>query len=61
MYNFLPCNNLFYKYQACFLPGHSTVYKLIEIYHNIVKSIDEGKSCCVVFCDLSNAFDRVLD
>ena len=29
------------------------------MYHNIVKSIDEGKSCCVVFCDLSKAFDRV--
>lgn len=25
----------------------------------IVKSIDEGKFCCMVFCDLSKAFDRV--
>ena len=59
MYNFLHCNDLFYKYQAGFLPGHSTVYQLIEMYHNIVKSIDEGKSCCVFFCDLSKAYDRV--
>ena len=59
MYNFFHCNNLFYKYQAGFLPGHSTVYQLIETYHNIVKSIDDGKSCCIVFCDLSKAFDRV--
>ena len=23
------------------------------------KNIEEGKSCCMFFCDLSNAFDRV--
>lgn len=59
VYNFFHCNNLFYKYQAGFLPGHSTVYQLIVTYHNIVKSIDDGKSCCIVFCDLSKAFGRV--
>jgi hypothetical protein len=42
-----------------FLAGHSTVFQLIETYHSIVKSIDDGKSCCMVFCDLSKAFDRV--
>ena len=57
--NVLHYNNLFHKYQAGFLPGHSTVYQWIEMYHNIVKSIDEGKSCCVVFCDLSKAVDRI--
>lgn len=35
------------------------MYQLIETYHSIVKNIDEGKSCCIVFCDLSKAFDRV--
>ena len=59
MYNFLHWNNLFYKYHAGFLPGHSTVHRLIEMYHNIVKSNDERKSCCVVFCDLSKVFDIV--
>ena len=42
-----------------FLPGHSTIYQLLEIYHNIVQNFDEGKSCCMIFCDLSKAFDRV--
>jgi hypothetical protein len=30
-------------------------------HHNIqvVKNVDEGKSYCMVFCDLSKAFDRV--
>lgn len=57
VYNHLHSQNLFYKYQAGFLPGHSTMYQLLEIYHSIVKSIDEGKFCCMVFCDLSKAFD----
>ena len=59
VYNYFHCNDLFYRYQAGFLPGHSTVYQLLETYHNIVQSIDDGKLCCMVFCDLSKAFDRV--
>ena len=59
VYNYFYENDLFYKYQAGFLPGHSTVYQLIEMYDHIVKALDEGKSCCMVFCDLSKAFDRV--
>lgn len=54
VYNHLHSQNLFYKYQAGFLPGHSTTYLLLEIYHSNVKSIDEGKFCCMVFCDLSS-------
>ena len=59
VYNYFHQNNLFYKFQAGFLPGHSTVYQLLETYHTIIKNIDEGKFCCMVFCDLSKAFDRV--
>lgn len=59
VYNYFHTNDLFYKYQAGFLPGHSTVYQLIETYDYIVKAIDEGKFCCMVFCDLSKALDRV--
>lgn len=59
LYNIFMKKNLFYKYQAGFLPGHSTVYQLIETYDCILKAIDEGKTTCVVFCDLSKAFDRV--
>ena len=50
VYNFFHTNNLFYKYQAGFLPGHSTVYQLLETYHTIVKSIDEGQYCCMFLC-----------
>jgi hypothetical protein len=40
------------------LPGHSTLYQLIKTYDNILKAIDDGKSC-MIFCDLSKAFDQV--
>ena len=59
LYNYFYENHLFYKYQAGFLPGHSNVYQLIDMYDHVVKALDEGKSCCMVFCDLSKAFDRV--
>ena len=58
LYNYFHSNNLFYKYQAGFLPGHSTVYQLIETYDCILKAIDEGK-LYIVFCDLSKVFNRV--
>ena len=32
---------------------------LLETHHSIVQNIDEGKLCCMVFCDHSKAFDRV--
>lgn len=52
-------NDLFYKYQAGFLPGHSTVHQLIETHDHILKAIDQSQSCCMIFCDLSKAFDHV--
>ena len=60
VYNYFHTNNLFNKYQAGFLPGHSTVYQVIETYDSIVKAIDKGQDCCMIFCDMSKAFDRVL-
>jgi Reverse transcriptase (RNA-dependent DNA polymerase) len=59
VYNHLYFNNLIYRNQAGFLPGHSTVYQLIDIYNQICKSFDEKKSTCMVFCDISKAFDKV--
>lgn len=31
----------------------------IRKYHSIVQNTDEGKFSCMIFCDLSKAFDRV--
>ena len=41
------------------MPGHSTVYQLIDLYNQIVQSIDAKQYTCIVFCDVSKAFDRV--
>jgi len=30
-------------------PGHSTIYQLLKLYHDIVSSIDNRKHTCVIF------------
>ena len=59
MYNFLFDNNLLFKYQSSFLPHHSTVFQLIDIFHNICQAFDNNIFSCNVFFDVSKAFDRV--
>ena len=59
MYNFFMENNLLYKYQSGFLPNHSTNYQLIDMFHHICQSFDNKQFSCIVFCDISKAFDRV--
>ena len=59
LYNFFLDNNLLYKYQSGFLPHHSTVFQLIDIFHNICQAFDNNMFSCIVFCDDSKAFDRV--
>lgn len=52
-------NDLIYKQQSGFLKGHSTVYQLIDIYHQIAQSFDSKLHTGLIFCDISKAFDRV--
>ena len=59
MYNVFLENNLLYKYQSGFLPKHSTTIQLVDIYHHICQSFDSKQFSCMVFCDISKAFDRV--
>lgn len=59
IYNHLHENDLVYCKQSGFLSGHSTVYQLIDMYHQICQSIDSKQYTCMVFCDVSKAFDRV--
>ena len=40
LYNHLQSNNLLHKYQSGFVPGHSTTFQLIDIYHHIWQSCD---------------------
>ena len=59
IYNFLQDNNLLDKYQSAFVPGHSTTYQLIDIYHHMGQAFDQNQLSCMVFFDISKAFDRV--
>ena len=59
VYNFLLENELLYKYQSGFVPGHSTTLQLIDIYHHICQAFDRNQFSCMVFLNISKAFDRV--
>ena len=59
VFNFFLTNNLIHRHQSGFLPGHSTVYQLIDLYNQIVQSIDAKQYTCMVFCDVSKSFARV--
>ena len=59
IHNYLLENKLLYKLQSGFLANNSTVYQLIEIYHEICINRELKKDTGFVFCDVSKAFDRV--
>lgn len=59
LFNFFHANNLIYNLQSGFLPRHSTVFQLIDIYNQICQGFDAKQYTCMVFCDISKAFDRV--
>ena len=59
VYNYLHQNKLIYEYQSGFLPKHSTVHQLLEIYNSILNSLEKKEANCFVFCDFSKAFDKV--
>ena len=35
------------------------MFQLIDIFHNICQAFDNNMFSCIVFCDVSKAFDRV--
>ena len=59
VYNYLHQNRIIYEYQSGFLPRHSTVHQLLEIYNSILNSLENKEANCFVFCDFSKAFDKV--
>ena len=41
------------------MPNHSTTSQLIDIYHHICQTFDNNQYSCMVFLEISKAFDRV--
>ena len=58
MCNILIDNNLLYKYQSGFLLHLHTVFQF-HLTSFICTVFDNSMFSCIVFCDVSNAFDRV--
>ena len=59
VYNHMVRNKLFYEYQSGFLPKHSTIHQLLELYNSILNSLENKEISCFVFADFSKAFDKV--
>ena len=47
VYNYLVRNKFIYEYQSGFLPKHSTIHQLLELYNSILNSLE--KENLVVF------------
>ena len=43
VYNYLVRNKPIYEYQSCFLPKHSTIHQLLELYNSILNSLEKKR------------------
>jgi hypothetical protein len=59
IYHYLLANCIITPHQSDFIRGDSVINQLLFITNEFEKALDEGKEIRVVFCDISNAFDRV--
>ena len=59
IYNHFRDNQLISCFQSGFLPGHSTVTQLLEVYHQFCQTIDRNHEIRVIFLDITKAFDKV--
>ena len=59
LYNNISENNLFTPSRSVFIQCDSTTFQLLPTYHFVLEAVDSGKEVRVLFCDISQAFDRV--
>ena len=59
LYEYLIDNNLLIEQNSGFKWKDSTVNQLLKIVHQIYQDINSGKDTCLVFLDVSKAFDKV--
>ena len=59
LFEYFQSNFLLLLWQSGFIPGHSTVTHLVEMYHHLCEAVSAGKDVRIVFCDISRGFDRV--
>ena len=56
---FLEKSKIIYEHQFGFQKNKSTTYAVLDIYTEIVNSLDKGDLACSVFLDFAKAFDCV--
>ena len=56
---YLTDNDLLTKQNSGFKKNDSTINQLLKIVHQIYQDINDGKDTCMVFLDVSKAFDKV--
>ncbi len=59
MYNFFKSLGLLNARNSGFKEKDSTINQLIHLCNNIYKGLDEARDVCLVFLDVSKAFDKV--
>ena len=59
LFNYLRDNNLIHKMQSGLMHKDSTTNQLVFLYYTLSEALDKNKKVCVVFGDISKAFDRV--
>ncbi len=60
MYKFFKKNGLLTERNSGFKENDSTINQLIHLCNNIYKGLDHSKDVCLVFLDVSKAFDKVF-
>lgn len=58
-YRHLETNGLFPVRQSAYRVNHSTETALLEVSNGVLRAIDDGDSCTLLFLDMSSAFDTV--
>ena len=59
LYEYLMDNNLLIEQNSGFKRKDSTVNQLLKSVHQIYQDINSDKDTCLVFLDVSKAFDKV--
>ena len=58
IYSHLEISGRISERQHGFVKGRSCLTKLIEVFEEVTKMIDEGRAVDVVYMDFSKAFDK---
>ena len=59
IFQFLVDNDILFKHQFGFLPGHSTSNALINLVNKVANAVDCQKYLAGIFLDISKAFDTL--